>query len=255
MLEVRQVQAQQVPEHLATQHRVHAVPRMQDQILAKPPHRRVEEEEHPEAHGDRDQSALGLMHHDLVDHHLGAERRGEADQLDEERGGEHVAPDALVLEEFGPEPAKAELRLHRRAVACRRFRRVFAPDQDHGRRKLLLERSDRRRLRRLAAGDEIKQPFRIPLDEDRRPRRLAREKPYTGKRRLRELAFTGAKTQRVRRLDELLDRMRRGKALQEQRGVERHPVDLANAADQPGKVRLSNRCPQLDCHALPLRGD
>jgi hypothetical protein len=35
--------------------------------------------------------------------------------------------------------------------------------------------------------------------------------------------------------------MRRGKALQEQRRVKRNPVDLAQAADQPRKVRFRER--------------
>jgi hypothetical protein len=174
MLEVRQVQAQQVPEHLTAQDRVHAIPGVQDQILAKPTHRRVEEEEHPQPNGDRDQGALGLVHHDFVDHDLGAERRGEADQLDEERGKQHVAPDALVLEELRPEPAEAEFPLYWRPVGRHRLPRGLALDQDDAGLELLLERSDRRHLRRLAAGDEIEQPFRIPLDEHRRPRRLAR---------------------------------------------------------------------------------
>jgi len=75
MLEIRQVQAQEVPKHLAPQHCVHTVPRVQDKILAQPTHRRVEEKEHAQSHGDRDQGAFGLMHHHLVDYHLGAERR------------------------------------------------------------------------------------------------------------------------------------------------------------------------------------
>ena len=57
---------------------------------------------------DHDQRALGLVHHDLVDDHLGEQRRGEADELDGERGEQHVAPDALVLEQLGDEPAEAE---------------------------------------------------------------------------------------------------------------------------------------------------
>jgi len=46
--------------------------------------------------------------------------------------------------------------------------------------------------------------------------------------------------------------MRRGKLLQQQRGVKGNPVDLAEAADRPREIRLGNvRCEQ-DCHALPL---
>ena len=138
VLEVRKVQAQEVPEHLAAQHRVHAVSRMQHEVLPEPTHRRVEKEEHSQTHRDRDQGALGLMDYDLVDHDLGAKRRGEADQLNEEGGEQHVAPDTLVLEERRPEPAEAEFAVRRRPIATGGLRRGFAPDQNDTRRELFL---------------------------------------------------------------------------------------------------------------------
>ena len=41
--------------------------------------------------------------------HLGEHGRGQSHQLDRERGKQHVAPDCLVPEEFGDEPAESEL--------------------------------------------------------------------------------------------------------------------------------------------------
>ena len=215
VLEVRQVQPQEVAEHLASQHRVHAVSGVQDKILAKPTHRRVEEEEHPQSHGDRDQGAFGLMDNDLVDHHLGSQRCGEPDQLDEERGGEHVAPDAFVLEELRPEPAEAEFRFRRRAVARSRFCRRVELEHDDARLEQFLQRRNRRCLRHLAAGDEVEQPLGMALDEDHRPLRFAREEPDARKRRLCDIAFASTEIEGVQRLDELPQGMRRGIALQE----------------------------------------
>ena len=227
MLEVRQGQAQEMPEHLAPEHRVHAVSRVQHQILPQPPHRRVEEEKHPQTHGDRDQGALGLVHHHLVDYDLSTKGRGEPDQLNEEGRKEDVAPDALVLEELQPEPAEAEFRGRGRALGLGRLRSGLVPHEKHVALERILHQTYRRRLRRLAAGDEIEQPLRIALDEDRRLRRIARKKTNAGECGLGEFAFAGAETQQVDCFDKLPDRMRRRKPLQEQRRVERNAVDLA----------------------------
>jgi hypothetical protein len=76
--------------------------------LAKPRHRRTEQDEHAEAHADGPERDLRVVRDDLVDHDLGEERRGEAGDLEGEGGGEHVAPDALVAQELGHKPAKAK---------------------------------------------------------------------------------------------------------------------------------------------------
>ena len=182
--------------------------------LAQPAHSSAKEKEHRQAHRDRDQRALGLMDHDLVDHHLGANRRGEADELDEERGEEHVAPDALVPEELLPEPAEAEFRRRRRAVLGGRLLRRLVPHEEHVDVELLLERLNRRGLRRLAAGDEVEQPLGVALDEERRLHRFACEKGKTGKHASRQLPFARPEPERAQRLDQLPDRMRRRKFLQ-----------------------------------------
>jgi hypothetical protein len=84
VLEVRKVQPEEVPEHLAPEHRVHPVPGMQHEVLAQPAHPGAEEHEHRQPDGDGDEGAVRLVNDDLVDHHLGTQRRGETDQLDEE---------------------------------------------------------------------------------------------------------------------------------------------------------------------------
>ena len=59
--------------------------------------------------GDYDEGAMGLVDDDLVDHHLGKKRCGQADELYDQRGQQHFAPDAFVLEQLRNKPAEAEL--------------------------------------------------------------------------------------------------------------------------------------------------
>ncbi len=135
--------------------------------LAQPAHPRAEKHEHRQADGDGDERTVGLMHHDFIYDHLGAQGRGEADELDEERSEQHVAPDALVPNQLRPEPAEAELRSRRCAIANRDIRGGLVSHEEHVVAELLLERSDRRRLRRLAAGDEVEQALSVTLDQER----------------------------------------------------------------------------------------
>ena len=108
VLEVRQRQAQQVAEDLAAEHGIDAVAGVQDQVLAQPGHDAGEDHEQDQGDAEDDQGAVGLVDDDLVDDDLGEQRRGEGDELDGEAGEQDVAPDSLVLQEFGDEPAEAE---------------------------------------------------------------------------------------------------------------------------------------------------
>jgi hypothetical protein len=220
--------------------------------LAQPAHACAEQQEHPQAHRDRDERAPRLVHHHLVDDDLGADRHGEADQLDEERRKQHVAPDALVPQKFRPEPAEAELRRRRRTVFSRRVFRRLVSNEEHFGAKALVERRNRRRVRRLAAGDEVQQSLGVALDQERGLGDVPGEEPETGKRASRQLPFARAEPERAQRLDQLPNGMRRGKLLQEERGVKRNPVDLAHAADRPREICFGDIRRQLDRHALPL---
>ncbi|TND03623.1 MAG: hypothetical protein FD118_1442 [Rhodocyclaceae bacterium] len=108
LLEPGQGQAQQVAEDLAAEHGVDAVAGVQHQILPQPAHDGGEDHEHDQRHADHGQRAGALVRDHLVNDDLGEQRCGEADQLDGERGDQHVAPDAAVFGEFGEEPAEAE---------------------------------------------------------------------------------------------------------------------------------------------------
>lgn len=193
VFEVRQVKPQQVSEYLAAEHRVDAIAGVQHQVLAQPAHAGAERHEHGEPHRDHDERALRLMHHHLVDDDLGENRRGERDELDEERGEKHVAPDAPMAQKLVPEPAEAELRLGRRAVLAQRLG-FFVPDQERPRLETLLYVGCGAGLRRLAACLEVKQPFTIGPDDDGGA--LLLEEGKAGKSGSSKRAFAGAKSQR-----------------------------------------------------------
>ena len=66
------------------------------------------------------------------------------------------------------------------------------PHQQHVGVELFLQRRDRRRLRRLPAGDEVEQPLGVALDQQGGLWLLPREKADAGIRRLGNLAFARA---------------------------------------------------------------
>jgi hypothetical protein len=108
MGEIRHGKLEQMGEHPAAEHGVDPVAGMQHEILPHPGEERREHDGQDHSDGHRYQRAFGLMHHDLVDHRLGEQRRGESHQLQGQGRGQHVPPDAPVLEDFRHEPAEAE---------------------------------------------------------------------------------------------------------------------------------------------------
>lgn len=108
VLEIGQRQTQEVAEDLAAQYGIDAVAGVQDEVLAQPAHGAGEEHEQDEGDTEDDEGALGLVYDDLIDDDLREERRSQADQLDGQAGEQDVAPDGLVLEEFGDEPVETE---------------------------------------------------------------------------------------------------------------------------------------------------
>ena len=67
------------------------------------------------------------------------------------------------------------------------------------------------------------------------------QKADAGKLRRGEFRLARLEAEGLRGLDELAQRVRRGKALQVQSRIERHAADLAEAADQPEKIALRQR--------------
>ena len=111
MLEVARRQLEQVVEHRRAQHGIHAVAGVQDQVLAHPGKQRGKDHEHGQADADHDQRALGMVDDDLVDDDLGEQRRAQREHLDDQGGDQHIAPDALVLQQLRDEPVEAEFGL------------------------------------------------------------------------------------------------------------------------------------------------
>lgn len=202
--------------------------------LAQPAHARGEEHEHHETHRNRHQRAESLVHDDLVDDHLREERRRQTDQLNEKRGEQHIPPNPLVLEKLGPEPAEAEC--GGRGCLAFQFLPLLVPDKQ----RLPLEPLGlryRARLRRLAAGFEVEELARVGLDHERGARRFTLEDGDAREARFGEDAFASSKAERLERLNQLTGGVRRRKTLQQECRVERYPVDLAEAADQPDEIR------------------
>ena len=108
MLEVARRKLEQAVEHRRAQHGIDPVAGVQDQVLAHPGKQRGKNHEYGEPDADDDQRALGMVDDDLVDDDLGEQRRAQREQLDDQRGDQHVAPDALVLHQLRDEPVKAE---------------------------------------------------------------------------------------------------------------------------------------------------
>ena len=108
LLKIAQVQFQQMTEYLAAQHRVDAVARVQNKILPQPGQKCIEKQEDHQAHRDGDQRALGLMHDHFVDDDLCEQRRGQADELQHQRGNQHITPDGFVFKQLRQKPAEAE---------------------------------------------------------------------------------------------------------------------------------------------------
>ncbi|OGA40530.1 MAG: hypothetical protein A3G24_18675 [Betaproteobacteria bacterium RIFCSPLOWO2_12_FULL_62_13] len=77
--------------------------------LPHPAHHRGKQNEYRKRDADNGKRVYRVMYDDLIDNHLGEHGRGQSHQLDRERGKQHVAPDCLVPEEFGDEPAESEL--------------------------------------------------------------------------------------------------------------------------------------------------
>jgi len=100
------------------------------------------------------------------------------------------------------------------------------PDRDRHRLELGVEARARQIARALA----------VDFREERRLAALEETDAWTGG--ALERAIADLEAQRLQRLTELPQRVRGRKALQKERGVERHAIDLAQAADQP-RERLS----------------
>ena len=228
--------------------------------LAHPGHDRGEHHEHDERDAHHPQRVARVVHHHLVDHHLGEQRRGERDELDRERGGEHLAPDLLVLQQFGDEPPEAERLRRGRHVLVRRLR-ARAGEQHDPRFQARFELGHRQRQRRVGAGFEVEQ-FGVARPHQQRGFGLRRlrhcnagsggrrnylldgrrlQEHQTGQRQRREVLradgfFADLEIERLGGAEERRAVVGRRELLLQQRGGKRNAVQLAKAAQDPHEI-------------------
>ncbi len=108
------------------------------------------------------------MHHDLVDDHLREQRRGEREELDKQRGGQHLAPDALVPEQFGSKPAEAEFGSAGRGCGVVRrqgFRLGFVDEEQKLGFEQALRLGERDGPGCLLAGHKVQQALGVGFDQ------------------------------------------------------------------------------------------
>ena len=79
-----------MPEQPRAKFDIDAVRRMREEIGAKAAHDRFEQRDADKADDEHIERRLGAMHEHLVDHHLEEQRRDKREELQEERGDEHL---------------------------------------------------------------------------------------------------------------------------------------------------------------------
>lgn len=107
-LEVGEGQLHQVPEEPRAELDVDAARGVREHVGAHAREHRLEERHGEEADADHRQGAVALVHQHLVHHHLEEERCGEREELDEERGDQHLAEQPAVLHDRRDEPGEVE---------------------------------------------------------------------------------------------------------------------------------------------------
>ncbi len=242
LLEVARRQAQQVLEDAHAEHRVDAVAGVQDKRLSSPRQRRAEGEEDRQRRRDHGERRMRVMHHHLVDHDLGAERRRKPDELQRERRQQHIAPDRSVAQQLGQEPAQAEALEARGLVgARRRFARTAA---QHAGFEVTLERIARHRDRRaLAGGDQHRIRARGQHQPETPGRGVRRAAPHRHRRQvsaprsLDDGTSRKAEPERGRCAVQRRDVERGRKLLQEDPRLEGDAMGRAQRRHRPDQVR------------------
>jgi len=170
------------------------------------------------------------MDHDFVDDGLREQRGGKPHELDGKRCQQHIAPDALVLQQLRDEPAETEL------TALRLFGCFLVASQclflgplqteQHGQ-ELQTQVGKGDGLRRFASGIEQQDALAVGLENQRRraaagARQCQGRQAVGGKFLARgHLVLADVEPQQLRSLAQRRQRIRRRKPLQDQPRVER----------------------------------
>ena len=253
-LEIARRQAQQVLERAHAEHRVDAVAGVQHQVLARVAQRRAEQHEDRERGQDDDQRARRMVHDDLVDDDLGAQRHRQRDRLQRERGRQHFAPDRLVAQQLGNEPAQAERPVGERALARARLWRRGG-HHDLGR---IAHREFEQRLLarpRLALGDERRPLVRGEHQREPRARAFAPDRQHRQERMPQIARRNGSlghpQAERGGGVEQRGDRDGRRALLQHEARIERHALHPAQARKRPDEISRIDRRVQLQRQDVP----
>ena len=108
MLEVAHGQFKQMLPDRRAQNGVHTVARMENEILPRPAHQSIEDDEDRHSQANRNQRTLGSVRDDLVDDGLREVRRRESHNLQCQRGQQDISPHFTVSYQLRNKPAKAK---------------------------------------------------------------------------------------------------------------------------------------------------
>ncbi len=177
VLEIGDRQAEQMREQPRAQLDVDAVGRVVEDVDPQVFQQRLEDGEQHHGADHDDQRRVALVAEHLVDHELEGQRRRQPQQLDEERGHQHVGERAPVALDRRQEPGQAELHLFGRHLQALGDQHDLAvePFQDFLDRQILLPARHRvhhaepaRRLLHAEHG-----PVAAPQPDQRRHRQAA----------------------------------------------------------------------------------
>src|SRR5262249_46843451 len=152
-----------------------------------------------------------------------------------------VAPDALVLQELRDEPAEAERRPRGERGFGGRGLRGRASREDHPGREARVEFVERCAVRLLAPGLAVEELLARRLYRERGRERVTRlEEGDAGQSQSGQLAtadrsLAHSELERLGRGEHRGAVVRRRKLLEQYCGIERHPVQLAQAAQYPNE--------------------
>ena len=97
-----------MPEQPRAKLDIDAVGGVREQISAKPAHDRFEQRDAGKADDEHVERRLGPVHEHFVDHHLEEQGRDEREQLQEERGDEHLPQQMAIFPDRAQKPGEVE---------------------------------------------------------------------------------------------------------------------------------------------------
>src|SRR5215475_6874303 len=107
-LKVGHRQSQQVVEQAGTEFDVDAVGGMREQIGPQDAQNGLENRDRQQTHDQNVEGIQGAVYQHLVDDHLEEQRRDQCEQLQEERGEQHLAQETSIFVDRSKKPGDVE---------------------------------------------------------------------------------------------------------------------------------------------------